>query len=128
MKEHFSAYGDISWVEVEVDESEVEGTNASAATFNTSARISFTTRRSAEKAFLHGKSWQGHKLQYIWLTSNNSGKECAANSGNLSASNSQKVDDDLGTEQSENLDKEADAADDGDDEQGNKDANSTKKT
>ncbi|KAL7140762.1 hypothetical protein ABFS83_08G008500 [Erythranthe nasuta] len=72
LEEHFSTYGDISSVELE--ESELQGTsNASASSDTSSARVCFTTRRFAEKAFLHGKSWQGHKLQFMWLTSNNEG-------------------------------------------------------
>ncbi|XP_043706788.1 zinc finger CCCH domain-containing protein 27-like isoform X2 [Telopea speciosissima] len=39
---------------------------------NCSARITFTTRRAAERAFLNGKCWHGHSLQFAWLaTSNN---------------------------------------------------------
>lgn len=37
-----------------------------------SARITFATRRSAEKAFLNGKCWEGCDLKFVWLTSSNS--------------------------------------------------------
>jgi len=30
-------------------------------------RVIYTTRRAAERAFTHGKSWQGHNLQLAWL-------------------------------------------------------------
>ncbi|XP_042498449.1 zinc finger CCCH domain-containing protein 27-like isoform X2 [Macadamia integrifolia] len=37
-----------------------------------SARVIFTTRHAAERAFLNGKCWQGHSLQFAWLaTSSN---------------------------------------------------------
>lgn len=42
--------------------------------FKISAQVSFTSRRSAERAFLNGKSWQGHTLQFTWLPSINSNK------------------------------------------------------
>ncbi|XP_042025358.1 zinc finger CCCH domain-containing protein 41-like [Salvia splendens] len=83
LEEHFSSYGDLASVVLE--ESELQETNdASVSSSNISARISFTTRRSAEKAFSHGKSWQGHKLQFSWLSSVNTGKE-SDSSGNLPA-------------------------------------------
>ena len=37
-----------------------------------SACITFTTRRSAERAFVNGKCWQDHNLKFMWLTSSNS--------------------------------------------------------
>ncbi|XP_052188208.1 zinc finger CCCH domain-containing protein 41-like [Diospyros lotus] len=67
LKEHFSAYGELLAVELE----DVEPSNAEASK-NCSAQLSFTTRRSAEKAFTNGRSWQGHHLQFIWMASNNS--------------------------------------------------------
>ncbi|KAL1537102.1 zinc finger CCCH domain-containing protein 41-like [Salvia divinorum] len=80
LEEHFSSYGDLASVVLE--ESELQETNdASVSTSDVSACVSFTTRRSAERAFSHGKSWQGHKLQFSWLTSVNTGKE-VDNSGN----------------------------------------------
>lgn len=39
---------------------------------NCSASVTFTTRRSAEKAFHNGKSWQGHDLQFKWVAPANS--------------------------------------------------------
>lgn len=88
MKEHFSTYGDLSSVELE--ESELQSDDASVSS-GVSARISFTTRWFAEKAFLHGKSWQSHKLQFTWVTSSNSRKE-GTSSGNLSASSNMPTD------------------------------------
>lgn len=82
MKEHFSIYGDLASVELEG--SEVQDNDASEPS-NVSARVSFTIRRFAEKAFLHGKTWQGHKLQFKWVASNNSRKE-STTSGNISES------------------------------------------
>ena len=67
MKEHFSSYGDLSTVELEdLDVSESE------ASKSCSACITFTTRRSAERAFVNGKCWQDHNLKFMWLTSSNS--------------------------------------------------------
>ncbi|KAI8541438.1 hypothetical protein RHMOL_Rhmol08G0060600 [Rhododendron molle] len=67
LKEHFSAYGELSAVEIE----DVE-TSESLASQNCSAHISFTTRLSAERAFLNGRCWQGHNLQFTWVLSSNS--------------------------------------------------------
>ena len=35
-----------------------------------SARVSFVTRRSAERAFVTGRCWQGHNLNFAWLSTN----------------------------------------------------------
>ncbi|KAG6720011.1 hypothetical protein I3842_03G037100 [Carya illinoinensis] len=67
LKEHFSSYGDISNVELE----DLEASESDASK-NCSACITFTTRRSAERAFVNGKCWQGHNLKFMWLTSSNS--------------------------------------------------------
>lgn len=45
-----------------------------------SACITFTTRHSAERAFINGKCWEGHNLKFTWLASSissndRSGKE-----------------------------------------------------
>ncbi|KAM7520844.1 hypothetical protein LguiB_019806 [Lonicera macranthoides] len=71
LKEHFSTYGDLSTVELVDSESQNVGDDDSSAS-KTSARISFTKRRSAELAFLNGRSWNGHNLSFLWLPSNNS--------------------------------------------------------
>lgn len=39
---------------------------------NGRARVYFTTRHSAEKAYLSGKSWNGHNLQFSWMKSSSS--------------------------------------------------------
>ncbi|KAL8475412.1 hypothetical protein ACS0TY_028172 [Phlomoides rotata] len=80
LEEHFSAYSDLSSVVLEG--SELQESNDASSSSNVSARISFTTRRSAEKAFLHGKVWQGHKLQFVWHT----GKEVGISGNPPSAS------------------------------------------
>lgn len=57
-------------------------------TSDVSACVSFTTRRFAERAFLQGKSWQGHKLQFTWLSStNNTGKDVGTSGSHPVASN-----------------------------------------
>lgn len=74
MKEHFSSYGDLSAVEWEGGELD-EGVNGLDSEKNCSARIAFTTRHSAERAFQNGKCWQGHNLQFMWLMSSGSGND-----------------------------------------------------
>lgn len=93
LKDHFSLYGAVSKVEIEdsgEDES-LEGQNNSEALKNCSARVSFATRHSAERAFLNGKSWQGFNLQFSWVTvsipssSRSSGESSSALRGTLTA-------------------------------------------
>ncbi|KAH7851723.1 hypothetical protein Vadar_015740 [Vaccinium darrowii] len=67
LKEHFSTYGELSTVEIE----DVESSD-SLASQNCSAHISFTKRPSAERAFLNGRCWQGHNLQFTWVVSSSS--------------------------------------------------------
>ncbi|CAI9111483.1 OLC1v1011711C1 [Oldenlandia corymbosa var. corymbosa] len=74
LKDHFSTYGDLSLVEVEDIEPQ-DNSVCEPETSKISARISFTNRRSAERAFLNGKSWQGENLQFKWLMSSKAGKE-----------------------------------------------------
>ncbi|XP_073038207.1 zinc finger CCCH domain-containing protein 41-like isoform X1 [Primulina eburnea] len=83
LKEHFSTYGDLSSVELE--ESKLQKINDNSVQSDVSALISFTTRRTAERAFLNGKCWQDHNLQFMWLASTNSGRE-GGDAGNPSAS------------------------------------------
>ncbi|KAI3725996.1 hypothetical protein L1987_65793 [Smallanthus sonchifolius] len=64
LKEHFSTYGDLSNVQVD-----------DPKTSNVTAQIHFRTRHAAEKAFLGGKTWKGHNLQFVWLNSSNSRKD-----------------------------------------------------
>ncbi|CAA3000999.1 zinc finger CCCH domain-containing 41-like [Olea europaea subsp. europaea] len=72
LEEHFSSYGDLSSVELE--ELEPQETSNASLPSNVAARVSFTTRHSAEKAFLNGKCWQGHNLRFMWITYSNSSK------------------------------------------------------
>lgn len=74
LKEHFSSYGDLASVELEDGEVH-EGDNGSDASKNCQVHVSFTTRRSAERAFLSGKSWQGHDLQFTWLMPSSSSND-----------------------------------------------------
>ncbi|KAI3981476.1 hypothetical protein MKX01_007403 [Papaver californicum] len=84
LKDHFSSFGDLSTIEVE----DFEPRNISASpelSDSHSARVTFTTRRSAEKAFTNGKCLQGHNLKFMWLTSSsnstsNSGRESSSTS------------------------------------------------
>lgn len=70
MKEHFSTFGGPPAVELE--DLEPQDGNNGLETLNKSASICFPTRRSAERAFLNGKIWQGQALQFMWLQSSNS--------------------------------------------------------
>lgn len=74
LKEHFSSYGDLASVELEDGEVH-ESDNGSDASKNCQVRVSFTTRRSAERAFLNGKCWQGHNLQFTWLMPSSSSND-----------------------------------------------------
>lgn len=72
MKEHFSSFGDLSSVELE-DHEDNDGNSGLKTSQTFSARITFTARHTAERAFLYGKCCQGHNLHFTWLaTSNNS--------------------------------------------------------
>ncbi|KAL3526396.1 hypothetical protein ACH5RR_011052 [Cinchona calisaya] len=73
LEEHFSPYGDLSLVELEEFKSQDSDNESEASRI--SAHISFTTRRSAERAFLNAKCWQGQNLQFMWLTSSNNSKD-----------------------------------------------------
>ncbi|GMN42560.1 hypothetical protein TIFTF001_011764 [Ficus carica] len=66
VREHFLQYGDISNVELEHVEA-CDGSSETEASKDCSTRVNFVTRRSAERAFINGKSWQGHNLKFTWL-------------------------------------------------------------
>ncbi|KAK4772808.1 hypothetical protein SAY86_014583 [Trapa natans] len=61
LKEHFSSYGDPTIV--------LEDEETCDSSKGSSARVGFKERRSAERAFLNCKSWQGHNLQFAWVFS-----------------------------------------------------------
>ncbi|GMH24887.1 hypothetical protein Nepgr_026730 [Nepenthes gracilis] len=74
LRDHFSSYGDLS--NVELEDAEVQDSHpqvdAPETAKNYSARVSFTTHSAAERAFMNGNSWNGHNLQFTWITSNSS--------------------------------------------------------
>ncbi|KAJ6683749.1 hypothetical protein OIU85_007444 [Salix viminalis] len=74
LKEYFLSYGDLSSVELEEEPSDYNGVGSETLK-NCSACVTFTTRRSAERAFLNGKCWQGKNLKFVWLTSSTSSNE-----------------------------------------------------
>lgn len=84
LKEHFSAYSDLSTVEL--DDSEPNDGSDDSETSKLSARVYFTTRHSAEKAFLGGKCWNGHNLQFTWLKPSNPSKDNIVGGENPSSS------------------------------------------
>ncbi|KAL6994388.1 hypothetical protein U1Q18_012493 [Sarracenia purpurea var. burkii] len=81
LKEHFSAYGDLSAVEVKDGEC-----SDPVSPKNCSAHVSFTTRHSAESAFTNGKCWQGHNLQFMWLASSNPSNDSGSRENSPSTS------------------------------------------
>lgn len=84
LKEHFSQFGDLS--KVELDDQEPADGNNDSGTAKYSARVYFTTRHAAEKAFTSGKCWNGHNLQFSWLKSNNHESPLPASKGNSDVS------------------------------------------
>ena len=85
MREHFLPYGDISNVELEGAEG-CNGSSESEVSKDCSACISFIARRSAERAFVNGKCWQGHNLKFVWLPSNNPSNDQSGRENSPSAS------------------------------------------
>lgn len=74
LEAHFSSFHHLSSVELE----EQESTSSSSSgclkhPSNCSAIVRFSTRDSAEKAFLAGTNWQGHDLKFSWVSTSNSG-------------------------------------------------------
>ncbi|KHG22676.1 hypothetical protein F383_03537 [Gossypium arboreum] len=71
LKEHFSQYSDLFSVELE-DVANEDVVMVSETLNDCSAHITYSTCRSAEKAYANSKCWQGHNLKFSWLTSSNS--------------------------------------------------------
>ncbi|XP_008791087.1 zinc finger CCCH domain-containing protein 27 isoform X2 [Phoenix dactylifera] len=67
LNDHFSSFGDLSSVVLEEPEAHSENAGLKPS-HNCSACVTFTTHQSAMRAFLTGKCWQGHNLQFMWLT------------------------------------------------------------
>ncbi|KAG6555900.1 hypothetical protein Mapa_002542 [Marchantia paleacea] len=83
LKEHFAMFGELSTVEVEDAEGQkVEG--ISKLSEINSVRVSFATRRAAERAYATGRWLQGQNLQLVWVTSTNN----SAGSGGTAGSSS----------------------------------------
>ena len=67
LADHFSSFGELSSVVLE----DTEAHNHDATlkpSLSCSACVTYTTRQSAEKAFIGGKSCKGHTLRFMWLT------------------------------------------------------------
>eukprot|EP01018_Ginkgo_biloba_P009835 Gb_29092 [translate_table: standard] len=69
LKEHFAVFGDLSTVELDDVEGHFDG--AARAQEKSSVRVAYITRRAAERAFTHGRFWQGQNLQFAWLMPSN---------------------------------------------------------
>ncbi|KAG2571742.1 hypothetical protein PVAP13_7KG119055 [Panicum virgatum] len=67
LADHFSSFGELSSVVLE--DSEAHNLDATLKpSLSCSACVTYTTRQSAEKAFIGGKSCKGHTLRFMWLT------------------------------------------------------------
>ncbi|XVF58013.1 hypothetical protein PTKIN_Ptkin07bG0028300 [Pterospermum kingtungense] len=69
LKEHFLQYGDL--LSLEIENVENEDDLGSESLKNCSVLITYSTRLSAERAYVNGRCWQGNNLQFTWLTSSN---------------------------------------------------------
>lgn len=89
IKDHFSCYGVITSV-VLGDQETVENKNLDNCE-NRSAFITFANRQSAEKAYLKGKLWDGHEINFKWVnaTQNLSSSPGAQENSSLPAMTSQ---------------------------------------
>lgn len=67
LKDHFAAFGELSSVVLEDTEAHNHDTTLKPS-LSCSACVTYTTRQSAEKAFISGKSCKGHMLRFMWLT------------------------------------------------------------
>ncbi|CAN0924499.1 Zinc finger CCCH domain-containing protein 41 [Linum grandiflorum] len=67
LKDHFSTFGEVTSVEID----DAKPCDSDDDTLKTSkpcsANVTFATRRSAEKAFMNGRSWQEHDLELVWI-------------------------------------------------------------
>ncbi|OEL38454.1 Zinc finger CCCH domain-containing protein 27, partial [Dichanthelium oligosanthes] len=67
LADHFSSFGELSSVVLEVTEAHNHDATLKPS-LSCSACVTYTTRQSAEKAFVGGKSCKGHTLRFMWLT------------------------------------------------------------
>ncbi|KAK8587766.1 hypothetical protein V6N12_022243 [Hibiscus sabdariffa] len=98
LKEHFSQYGGLFSVELEDVENGDDGM-VSETLRNCSARITYSTRLSAERAFANGKCWQGNNLQFSWLISSNLSNDPNSKETSSSTPKEPLEDDDVQTEE-----------------------------
>lgn len=94
LKEHFTQFGELSAVELE----DVQVNDSTQQ----EAHITFTTRWTAEKAFINGKSWKEHNLKFIWLTPTSSSNAIGSRERSLSAPKEPLDSDDHSEEKLEN--------------------------
>lgn len=52
-----------------------DGDNGSETLKNCSVHVSFSTCHEAERAFVNGKCWDGHNLNFAWLMPDNPSNE-----------------------------------------------------
>ncbi|CAD6263939.1 unnamed protein product [Miscanthus lutarioriparius] len=67
LADHFSSFGEL--LSVVLEDTEAHNHDATLKpSLSCSACVTYTTRQSAEKAFIGGKSCKGHTLRFMWLT------------------------------------------------------------
>lgn len=69
---------------MELEAEPCDASSESETSKDFSARITFTTRRTAEKAFVNGKCWQGHNLKFMWLASSTPSNDRSVKEGSPS--------------------------------------------
>lgn len=67
LADHFSSFGELSSVVLEDTETHNHDATLKPS-LSCSACVTYTTRQSAEKAFIGGRSCKGHSLRFMWLT------------------------------------------------------------
>lgn len=90
LREHFSSFGDFASVELEDSKSADVDLSDSKSSHKYAARVAYTTRHSAERAFLSGRCLQGHTLNFAWLMPS-SNSRTSPNSFNDSSCNSPSI-------------------------------------
>ncbi|XP_073396925.1 zinc finger CCCH domain-containing protein 27 isoform X1 [Physcomitrium patens] len=67
VRDHFAAFGELSSVEVEAAEGHKADSEHTWSP-NSSIRISYTTRWSAERAMMQGRCFHGQSLNLVWVS------------------------------------------------------------
>ncbi|WOL01749.1 hypothetical protein Cni_G10466 [Canna indica] len=77
LQDHFSSFGDLSSVVFEDSEGRTDN-DGMGTREDSCACVIFTSHLSAERAYVSGNCWKGHRLRFMWLSdSGNSDKKCS---------------------------------------------------